>query len=127
MKTITCQISDDDYDHLVSHIARQLPGKPLVAVVGLIQDAQPAPVHDDISDLHDEMIGEPAMTRHPSLTLDRIIAAVEDAQTSLSNPGFCLACGEDAEGVEPDAENYLCDFCEEAQVFGAEQLLIMFV
>lgn len=57
MKTIICQISDDDYTALVSHIARQLPGKLLVAVCGLIQDAQPAPVHDDIADLHDEMVG----------------------------------------------------------------------
>jgi hypothetical protein len=44
------------------------------------------------------------MKHHESLTIARIVEAVEDAQTSLSNPGFCLACGDDAEGVEPDAE-----------------------
>lgn len=52
-KTIICQISDEDYNNLVDHIARHHIGRPLVAVVGLIQDAQPAPVHDDIADLHD--------------------------------------------------------------------------
>ncbi len=39
--------------------------------------------------------------------------------------GYCLACGAEAYGVEPDAENYICDECEEAQVFGIEILLVM--
>jgi predicted amidophosphoribosyltransferase len=60
---------------------------------------------------------------HRSLTTQRIIDAIEDAGTG--NPGFCTACGEDAEGVEPDAESYLCEVCGENAVYGAEQLLIM--
>ena len=40
--------------------------------------------------------------------------------------GVCLACGEEVEeGIEPDAENYECPLCDEPQVFGAEQLLVM--
>jgi hypothetical protein len=39
--------------------------------------------------------------------------------------GFCLACGAEASGVEPDAGNYECEACGEKQVFGAEQILIM--
>jgi hypothetical protein len=41
------------------------------------------------------------------------------------NEGFCLACGEEAFGIEPDAERYECEYCEKSAVYGAEQLLIM--
>jgi predicted RNA-binding Zn-ribbon protein involved in translation (DUF1610 family) len=44
--------------------------------------------------------------------------------TTLDNPGFCIACGEEADNVEPDARNYECDYCGEHQVYGAEELLI---
>jgi len=63
------------------------------------------------------------MRVHPSITTDRIISAVEDSHSSLSNPGFCIACGEDADGCEPDAERYECDSCGKRAVYGAEQLL----
>lgn len=39
--------------------------------------------------------------------------------------GFCLSCGEEAYNVEPDAREYLCEVCNEPQVYGAEELLIM--
>ena len=47
------------------------------------------------------------MKMHESITADRVMAAVEDAMTSLENPGFCCECGEDADGCEPDARKYL--------------------
>lgn len=59
------------------------------------------------------------------ITLKRITAAVERAQRSLDNPGFCTACGVEVEGVEPDAEKYTCEECGAEAVYGAEQLLIM--
>jgi predicted RNA-binding Zn-ribbon protein involved in translation (DUF1610 family) len=59
------------------------------------------------------------------ITLKRIVAAVERAQRTTDNPGFCTACGEEVEGVEPDAEDYTCESCGEDAVCGAEQLLIM--
>jgi hypothetical protein len=62
---------------------------------------------------------------HPSITVDRILEACERAMTSLDNPGFCLACGEEAEGCEPDARRYACDICGERQIYGAEELLLM--
>jgi hypothetical protein len=55
------------------------------------------------------------------VTLDQIMAAVE-ADDSL---GFCLACGEEANGVEPDARRYTCESCGAAKVYGAEELLMM--
>jgi hypothetical protein len=57
------------------------------------------------------------------LTLSRIMEAVE-ADDHL---GFCKACGAEAYGVEPDARNYDCEECGAAQVFGAEELLMMTV
>lgn len=38
--------------------------------------------------------------------------------------GICLACGELAFGVEPDAENYTCEECDETQVQGIENALV---
>jgi len=39
--------------------------------------------------------------------------------------GFCLACGEIADGVEPDARRYECECCGAEKVFGAEELVLM--
>ncbi len=63
---------------------------------------------------------------HPNVTMERVIEAVEDAQTSLGNPGFCITCGEDTSGVEPDAREYKCEVCGSNSVFGAEEILIQF-
>lgn len=49
----------------------------------------------------------------------------EYREVSEDNGGYCLACGEHAYGVEPDASNYECEACGAKEVFGAEQLLIM--
>ena len=61
---------------------------------------------------------------HKSITEDRLIAAITEAQQFLTSPGFCKACGEEHDQVEPDARNYPCDSCDERQVFGAEELLM---
>lgn len=61
---------------------------------------------------------------HPSITAERVTEAVERECTTLDNPGFCLACGAEAEGVEPDAEQYACDSCGEAAVYGAAEILV---
>lgn len=39
--------------------------------------------------------------------------------------GVCLACGEIAEGVEPDARGYECDCCEKKKVYGLEEAVLM--
>jgi Zn finger protein HypA/HybF involved in hydrogenase expression len=39
--------------------------------------------------------------------------------------GFCLACGEVADGVEPDARKYECECCGAAKVYGGEELALM--
>jgi len=54
------------------------------------------------------------------ITIEQIMVAVEQDD----NIGICTSCGEEAFGVEPDAENYECESCGKHEVFGAEQLLL---
>jgi predicted RNA-binding Zn-ribbon protein involved in translation (DUF1610 family) len=54
------------------------------------------------------------------ITLDQVMEAIE----SGDSVGFCIACGDEAYGVEPDARRYSCESCGEAQVYGAEELLM---
>jgi hypothetical protein len=50
---------------------------------------------------------------------------LEAAITGSESAGFCLACGEETYGVEPDGRNYTCEYCDEKQVFGAEEIMTM--
>ena len=50
-----------------------------------------------------------------------ILAAVENDESA----GFCLACGGECDGVEPDARKYKCEDCGAHKVYGAEELMIM--
>lgn len=61
---------------------------------------------------------------HRTITLRRIVAALERAARSTEDPGFCLACGAEVGGVEPDARGDRCDSCGEPQVYGAEEVLM---
>jgi hypothetical protein len=56
-----------------------------------------------------------------NVSFDAVMAAVE----ADDNLGFCIACGDEAYGVEPDARNYECESCGKKKVYGAEELLIM--
>jgi len=63
------------------------------------------------------------MKLHKSITMDRVLEAVESQMFGLENPGFCIACGDEASGCEPDAERYECESCGKKSVYGAEALL----
>lgn len=52
---------------------------------------------------------------------DELLAAVE----ADDNIGFCLACGAECSGIEPDARRSHCESCGAAKVYGAEELLLM--
>ena len=65
------------------------------------------------------------MKLHPSLTSDVIVAAVKRQMFELDNPGFCIKCGAEVDGCEPDARNYYCEECDQHTVFGAQELLLM--
>lgn len=66
-----------------------------------------------------------APTIHRELTLTVVIEAIERRRSSLDNPGFCVACGKECEGCEPDATDIECEHCGEPCVHGAEELLFL--
>lgn len=58
---------------------------------------------------------------------DHLIEVIEASHMGLTNPGFCLLCGADADNVEPDAREYYCHSCGERGVYGAEEILMMLI
>lgn len=59
------------------------------------------------------------MTIHPSITTTRVLALLTE-----NKRGLCVRCGEDVEGVEPDAvQPCLCLRCGEASVCSPKQIL----
>lgn len=50
---------------------------------------------------------------------------VLDSDVSDGTLGICLACGEIAYGVEPDARGYQCEDCGKPQVYGLEEAVLM--
>ena len=67
------------------------------------------------------------MKTHKSITVERITEAVERSMMECEYIGFCLACGNEQDGCEPDAQQYECDDCGERAVYGAEEILMMIV
>jgi hypothetical protein len=59
------------------------------------------------------------------LDVDEVIEACKRRDTSLDNPDFCISCGAERDGCEPDARNYPCDECGQRTVFGAEEIVMM--
>ena len=53
------------------------------------------------------------------------LSALLAAAQADDNIGFCLACGAEVHGVEPDARRCECDACGEKKVYGAEELMLM--
>ena len=64
------------------------------------------------------------MKMHDSITLERLCEAVERSMMDLDNPGFCVACGFEEDGCEPDARRLKCQACGRHAVYGAEDLLL---
>jgi len=54
------------------------------------------------------------------LDLDEVMAAAERDDGT----GFCIECGAEADGVEPDAHGYECESCGAHAVCGAEEILL---
>ena len=61
------------------------------------------------------------------LNLDDVMDAAERQMFGTDNPGFCLACGEEQDGCEPDARGYPCESCEAMAVYGAQEILLYMV
>jgi hypothetical protein len=55
------------------------------------------------------------------ITYEQVMAAIGADE----NLGFCIACGNEQGGCEPDARGYECEDCGARKVYGAEELLLM--
>jgi predicted RNA-binding Zn-ribbon protein involved in translation (DUF1610 family) len=50
---------------------------------------------------------------------------MEQIMFGMDSPGWCLTCGEEVDGVEPDARRYMCGCCGKKSIYGMEELLMM--
>ena len=57
----------------------------------------------------------------PTIKYERILEAVRCNDYT----GFCLSCGAEFSPCEPDARKYHCPQCQEDNVYGAEEVLLM--
>jgi len=55
------------------------------------------------------------------LNIDEVMEAVERDD----HAGFCIECGNEQYGCEPDARKYECEACGEKAVYGAMECLMM--
>lgn len=62
----------------------------------------------------------------PKKELPFTMEAVMEAVMRDDSTGFCLACGNEQDGCEPDARNYKCEECGLNKVFGAEEILLVY-
>ena len=61
-----------------------------------------------------------ASVKTPVISQARVMRAIESGESV----GFCLACGSDQGGCEPDASGYTCESCGKPEVYGAEEVLM---
>lgn len=59
------------------------------------------------------------------LNFKLVYKAAQKAEKGLSSPGWCVKCGKEHKGVEPDARKDPCAKCGSASVYGAEELMMM--
>ena len=64
-------------------------------------------------------IQTPVKRKAMTFTLEQLEEAME------CQGGFCIACGDEAGGVEPDARKYECESCGKHAVYGAAELVLM--
>ena len=62
-----------------------------------------------------------------SITDEVLFACAEQRMFGLDNTGFCLACGNEQGGCEPDARRYKCESCGARHVYGADELAMVLV
>ena len=66
----------------------------------------------------------PAPYKNIGPDMERVMQAVKECWTTTANIGFCIECGYEQDGCEPDAEGYKCENCGKHTVSGAEQCLL---
>lgn len=57
-----------------------------------------------------------------TIDMDRVIEACETDE----DVGFCVICGVEHDGIEPDAKRYTCEACGCETVYGREEILLKY-
>lgn len=68
---------------------------------------------------------KPEPVKKPTVTAEGQTIDLQDLEDEGAD-GACLACGEYAYGIEPDAHDYECESCGRAKVMGAENILLIY-
>lgn len=68
------------------------------------------------------MTAQPYTTRSGAKQFRPVVTSDEAHEGTM---GFCLACGAEVYGVEPDARKYTCESCQAPKVYGLEELALM--
>jgi len=55
---------------------------------------------------------------HEKITLRRINSQLREHLCGVKHPGMCIRCGRTQQGVELDAERYMCPRCKSPTVYG---------
>jgi len=66
------------------------------------------------------------MSLPSNLTMEILESALRESLFGMRSIGFCMACGEEHDHVEPDAKNYECNSCGEMEVCGVTYLYMCF-
>ena len=82
-------------------------------------------VQQDRKEFFHTMTTQPFQSRNGETLLKPVLAEEEYRSFQNDYAGFCLACGETAYNVEPDARRYVCESCSRPKVYGFEELLLM--
>jgi hypothetical protein len=62
----------------------------------------------------------------PTARLDTLLDIATELMAEDDGAGVCRSCLTITYGVEPDARRYLCQACGRPEVYGAEQLVVMY-
>ena len=64
------------------------------------------------------------LSLHESLTPDRVLGRLREAEADGELIGFCRSCGAEHSGIERDAVGHECPACAAATVEGADEMIM---
>ena len=67
-----------------------------------------------------ELIGKQTGKKYVVQSIDTLMESAETDGTT----GYCIFCGSEADGIEPDAGKCECAECGRDGVYGAEELIL---
>jgi len=60
------------------------------------------------------------------MNIDELLDMAMEACEANDYIGYCIKCGAEHYGIEPDARKYKCEECGKNTVYGAQEIIIMY-